>query len=407
MLSKKEYFKQSKSYNIKLTLKDKDISQELVGLRIVSSINTPYLLFILDLYMNPNDIILEQIFGQDPMKLDITLLEQDGIPKENLNYEIMYVKSNFKFTMNKQISDTNQVDRVKIKIYCLPRKEFKFASTTVNDIYHGKKVREILEDLCKKINATLQMDDGENQNVIDQVIIPPVTILTAIKFLDKNFGLYDGPNQITYEDNKIIILNLKKQMSMGQTFTIHHLTTDSDQSEIIKKCNDGKNFYTYDSLKSNFDVNTKIPIIGNIMKHITMPSDSLYHTIETNFKDLSKKAGLIFENSDIKFDKNLSDRVKYFTSNTGYEKTDTVINSMMSKFVSSMAKLSMNIERNLPIKNLLDSGKSVKFNSGTTEYSDLTGKYILKSSDIIFTKSNTLEWTSNANINLIRSNKTI
>jgi len=71
-----------------------------------------------------------------------------------------------------------------------------------------------------------------------------------------------------------------------------------------------------------------------------------------------------------------------------------------------MATLTFRIERNLLIENLLNTGEAVKFNTGTVEYSDLSGKYILRSTELILTKGQTQDWTSVAKVNLMRTNKT-
>ncbi len=408
MLQKERFFKQSKSYDIEVKFKDLDLSNEIISLRVLSSIHTPYMIFVLDLFIDSNDIILEKLYGKDPLKIKIRLLGQEGIQKEDLDFELMYVKSDFKFVNKMKLSTNKQIDRTPIKIYCVPRNEFKIASKNINIVFEGKTIKEILQDLSQKAGGMLKIDeDGINKEKIDQIIIPPMSFVKSVKYLNDMFGIYDEPYQMSIEEkNKIKILNLSKQMNKSQTFTIYHLTNDKDDRKIIEKCNDGKNFYTYDVLKSNYSANTKFPLLGNTIKHITKPTDKLYHIIEQNIKDVCSNHGLISKNKDFPFDPNLSERVKYYTNHTGYETSKTFANSMVSKFISSMATLTFRIERNLLIENLLNTGEAVKFNTGTVEYSDLSGKYILRSTELILTKGQTQDWTSVAKVNLMRTNKT-
>jgi len=53
--------------------------------------------------------------------------------------------------------------------------------------------------------------------------------------------------------------------------------------------------------------------------------------------------------------------------------------------------------------NLMNVGDAVFFNSKITDISNLTDKYILRSSELTFTLKR--DWTSSAKLNLIRTNR--
>jgi len=78
---------------------------------------------------------------------------------------------------------------------------------------------------------------------------------------------------------------------------------------------------------------------------------------------------------------------------------------MISKKISSLLTLKIDIERNLPILNLLKIGEVVKFDTKVLEFVKMTGKYILFSSDIVWTKS--VEWETTASLIIKRTNKNL
>lgn len=136
-----------------------------------------------------------------------------------------------------------------------------------------------------------------------------------------------------------------------------------------------------------------------------VPKDQLYYILEKNVKDVSSQYGIIYQNKKIDFDDNLSDRQKSFEDPCGYETSDVFAIARISRSVSNLSTVSIDIERNLPILNLMNVGEAVKLNSQIVEYTDLSGKYVLKSSDLGFNKQR--DWQTTCRLDLIRTNQTI
>lgn len=408
MPDKEIRFKPGRSYDVKLMIKDLDYSSELYKVRIVSTLNSPYQVILLSLLIDPQDLILEQVFGQEPLKLTVNLLKEQGTPFETTEFELMYLKSDFQMAMTAQNAKQIQRDRSPITILTVCRKAFKTLNTLVNDVIMEKTVKKAIEQLVNdNTEAELVYDsDGENTEQIDQIVIPPFNLVKAIKYLDNNFGLFDGILAIhcNYE-NKLFVKNLTKKMSKSQTFTVDHLTLGADQKEIIEKTTDGKSFYTYDNLTTGYKGNTAFSTTSKVINDIVKPKDLLYHTITHQLDEVCSKNGLIFQNDKMYFDSELSDNTKYNIDHTGYEKTETFAKARISKTIAGLSTLSFSIEKNLHILNLMNVGEVVKVNSGTVEFTDITGKYILKSSDITLNRE--MHWQAVCTLYLIRTNKTI
>lgn len=421
MPEKERIYSSTRGYDLQLKIKDLDYSADLTGVTIVSSLSTAYQIIVLNLLLDTNDIILEDIFGKDPLKLSVKLMAQDEIPHDSIDFELLYISSEFKASTKTQLSEGYQKDRTPISISTICRTPFKIMNTLVNEVYINKTIREIIEDLAKKIGTEITYDtDGENTEIINQVCIPPTTFYKIIKeynqnsldifdgYLDQRFGLFNGaPGIFCQYDGKIYIKNLTKKLDKSQTFTIYQLSENGDNQEIIDKSLDGENFYTYDSINTNFSGNTKFIILAPLLKHIVKPKDTLSFIIDQSLSNVIENYSCVYENKNVEVDSDISTstRIRYYNEDTGNEKIETQFNSRIGRSVSDLATISINIEKNLPILNLMNVGECVKFNSGILEYVDFTGKYILWSSEINFNKEG--EWQCTCGVNLIRTNRKI
>ncbi len=403
------YWQPISSYNIELIIKDQDYSNELTNIRIISSLASKYQIIIINILTPINDIVLENgLSEEDPLKLNIKLLAQDLVVKEQIDMELMVI--NFSCQLEPDQIDSSfasQSERTGVTLTCITRIPFKSITTLVNDIYELSTIKEVIKDLTNKIGLELEYDsEGENTEVIDQIIIPPLTLNRAIDYLDQTFGLFNGiPSVFCQYDNKLQIKNLSKQMTKNQKFKIDLLTIDGSNIEIIKKSIDGENFYTYSPIEFKTSANANFAALSKKLKYITKPKDLLYGLIEHDLNDICSNYGLISGNKKIQFDSNNLDRVKYYIDQTGYEDNESFAISMISKKISSLLTLKIDIERNLPILNLLKIGEVVKFDTKVLEFVKMTGKYILFSSDIVWTKS--VEWETTASLIIKRTNKNL
>lgn len=418
------YYVPTRGYDIQMTIKNLDFTNDLRSVTIVSSLSTAYQVVLLELLADPSDFILQDIFGTDPIKLNIRYLGQQGIPPmEQVDLELMYAKADSKIVQKQETPETVlQKERTPFIIPTVCRKPFKTMSTIVNEVYTGVTLRQILEDLAGKVKVSLEYDsDGENKQVIDQVCIPPTTFYKIIKeesnvgpdefdgYLDKRFGLFEGvPGIFCQHDNKLYIKNLTKKLNKNQTFTVYQLSAGGERNEkIIDKSIDGKNFYTYTEIDNDFSANAKFAIMAPTLRYVIKPSNKLYYIIEQDLKTVCANYGLIYKNKTIQVDPDISTetRVRYYNDDTGYALSSTPFDSKVARIMSDLATVSIDLERNLPILNLMNVGEPVKFDTRAADYVDLSGKYILWSSELVFNKSG--EWQSVARINLIRTNKKI
>lgn len=401
-------FSPTRSYEFELSIKGEDYTPDLYQVQIASSIAAPYQVVVLDIFVDANDIILRGLHGQDPCTLNIRSLRFTGNETDSLKLDLMIIEMNLNLSMKPEVATMAQKDRTPVTITTVVRPAFKSMTTTVNKVYEEPKtVREIIEELISEVGATPDYNtDKENTEKIEQMVVPPTTLYKAIRYLDQTFGLYEGtPVYYCDYENKIHVINLAAKMKKAQIFTVTQLASDSKGvPDVLKKSTDGKNFYTYDTIITTFKGNSVYAVLSKNLKHIVKPKDTLYHIIEHDLDTICSNYGLIDGNKKVPIDPNITHRENYYINHTGYEYTETFANSMIAKRISSLSTISINIEKNLPILNLLNIGEPTKFISMVLEFQDFSGKYILKASDLMFRREG--EWQATATIHMIRTNRT-
>lgn len=411
-MKKESYLNPNQTYDIVLKIGSEDLTSDLIAFKIITSIDLPYQSFELSFYLDPNDIITKKIYGQTPIKVTINLLAEDNFPTESTEFELMYLESDMQLTTTiiDPVTSGKQKDRMAITIKAVARQPYITMNTYVNSIYKASTLQAAIEDLIKQSGATLKYDTNKmNEEVIDQILVPPTTLYNNLKYLNETFGLFNGLTSVHCSyDNTVYVKNLTNKMLQAQTFTIYQLSLDGDNTTIIKKCNDGKHYYTIRDIKSKYEGNTVFALLAPEIIYVVKPRDRLDQKISINLEDFTKKYGLISKNDEIFFDKTAiktDTRKTVKKDHTGYELTESFINSNMSKGICNITDMTTVIERNIKILNLMNVGESVEFTSSSTNTSEVSGRFILRASEIKFNRLK--DWETSAILALIRTNRSL
>lgn len=407
---KSRNFTPTRTYEFEVKIGDLDYTPDLNKINILTSVDVPYQTFILEFFLDPNDIIIEKIYGQTPIKLTSRMFGIEPlIPQEEIVFELMFIETDHSIQTLVQNPEGTQKDRVPISITAVARDPFITMNTFVNDVFQGKTVEDAIVGIMGNTSSSLKYDqNGKNLDIIDQILVPPSTLYQCIKYLDRTFGIYNGITSVfTLYDNTTYIKNLTKKMTTSHKFTLWQLAINSDNTDIITKSDDGITYYTKTDIYTGYKANSAFAILAPNMKHIVKPGDRLSHTFDINLEQFSKEYGLISKSNKVFYDSKAisSKRVKVYKDHTGYNLSQSFINANISKRLANITDMSVRLEKSLHLLNLMNVGEVVLFNSKVGSVNDLTGKYILRSSELSFQKVK--DWESSATLFLSRTNRTI
>ena len=422
-MSEPNILRTSRTYDITLKIKGENYSNDISNVRMSSSLATGYQIITITINITPQTILLNKLYGQDTIYLNIYKLDEDETIAETMNFDLMVLNSELELPVSDLVVSEQQMDRSSFNLITVTRLPFETMTTMVNPVFGinpggsspwtgPKTPKEMIESIVKELVNTkpkLEYDtDNENKDKILQCCIPPTTLYKAIKELDNNFGLYNGaPASFCQYDNTLQIMNLSTIVKKNFTIFVEHLNHQTKDEDIKKSTKDKKYFYTYDNLFTNYVGNSKFGVLGKKIKHIVLPSNMLSHTIEHDLSDVCNNTGVVGQSKGkiVHINTSVAKRTKYYIDNNGFEKSESFAISKLSKQISDVSRLRFMLERNLAIENLIKVGSCVKLQTKTQEHIDISGKYILFSSDINWTKQS--EWQTTASIELIRTNKTI
>jgi len=406
---KSRYWSPTRTYEFELTIGEEDMTDKLNKVTILTSIDMPYQTFILDIYTEPNEFILNEIYGQKAITLTSILLATDEWPLERVTYDLMYLDSEMPITVQVDDPSNMQVERFLISIAAVGRRPYITMNKTINRVYQGSKIEDVITDMVSNTSAKdFKYDNqGRNTDIIDQILVPPSTFYKNVKYLNQTFGIFNGAMALfCLHDNVIHLKNLTDKMKNSHTFTIYQLSLDGDNTDIFNKCVDGKTFYTVKDVESSYKGNAAFSVLAPTIWHVVKPRNKLSEIIPIHLETFAQTYGLISKNNKIFYDKQAltaSTRLAVHSEHTGYDESETFINARYSKKVSAITEMNIVVEQSMQLLNLMNVGDAVFYNSKTTDINNLTDKYILRSSELTFTLHR--DWTSSAKLNLIRTNR--
>jgi len=422
MPDSESFYTPNKMYELKVKIKNLDYTNNVTQVVFTSSLSTAYQVVDITFLLDPTDVVIEEIFGGEPIKLAITLFQEQDFPGPRIDIDLLYLSSDFVLTQKNTTPEVQQKDRTYFTVTTLARKAYQTMVSLVNDVFIGTTLNDIISSLANSLGAKLKYDTtGQNTSVIDQVCIPPTTFYKVIKeynktdddifdgFLDQRFGLFSGtPGVFCQYDNVVHIKNLTGKLNKDQTFTVHQLSGSESKRQmdnIISESLSGTVFYTYSLIETDYVGNSKFADLASDINHIVKPKNTLAALIPQTLTGIARNYSLLYSQKNKKlFIDPAINRVRYYNQDTGYETESTQFESRFGRALSDLSSLSLTLYRNLPVLSLIHVGECVKFKPASIEYIDFEGKYILWNSTIDFQKEGPT-WTTTAKIQLIRTNK--
>lgn len=413
------------NFFVELKVGDKKIDNKLINqIRLTNSINSIYPIVVFSIKIEAGTIIAQDMFGQELITLTVTLMGEDQQPSESNTFPLIYLASSLQLSPKDMKGSQKDQSFDRIEFTCIVFPCYKLVSTGVNKSYEEPAGLTPLDCITQTlisggVSADFIKADDRNKNpaIINQILIPPMSVIRFIDYLHQTYGLFKGPffrycNWDAKTNKPVLVMkDLSKSIQDNPTIIIHQLPVGGEGGEreaVINTCIDNINFYIDSPITTNNYTNSNLISFRYNKVQIVHPEDTLF------FNQPFTMDGIVsqYSTSEKKQLNYLPDlkgiETKYCTDLKGfaYEGTysDAHITSRMADQIKNTFQVAVNIKHNLQIMNLVQVGATAQLNPKVQDYMKYGGKYILKSSDITWTKTGE-QWECSCDLMMFRSSR--
>ncbi len=413
------------NYKLEMKIGPNDLIKFVNSVRLTNSNNSLYPIITIDMMIDTSLIIKYDIFGQKPIDITIMLMGEDQLPKETITFQALYLASSLNLTPKLQQGGDADQDRQPISFQCINLSCYQLMSTGVNAAYEEAAGMMPLDCLTQTLTlagvppAHVVADvKGKNTEIINQVLIPPMSVARCIDYLHEKYALYAGAlfrycmmDPVTSLP-KLVLKDLSQTIAEAPTVTIWQLPVGDEggkRQQVMDKCIDEKNYYIDSPFATLNYANSNIITFRYNKIQIVHPEDTLSAQQPYNMDDIMTQYGTTQKKQLVFLDSALKNiETKYCTDLKGfaYEApyNDSAITSRMSEQIKNTFMVNLSVVNNLRLSNLTQPGSTVKLEPAVNDYMKYAGNYILKNSDFQWTKVGD-QWECRCDLQLFRSSR--
>jgi len=205
-----------------------DVSKAVLDVMVKKDFNSSYPLFIIDFkvtekmrnIMRDNDINIylriSSYNTDDSTDSDLASIDSSSVSEINIVYEgsIRIYEKPYATTVSKTEDDSDENGTVSesapfvyYRVSGIPEELISNNETILNNVYKSAEPADVLVNLISSSSSNLNtiIQETENKNVYDQILIPPLSLIPAIKFLDENYFLYKYGMNIFLDSNDLYV----------------------------------------------------------------------------------------------------------------------------------------------------------------------------------------------------------
>ena len=414
------------NYAIECFLGEAEVSMKLEEVTILNSINSPYQTIIIKMKSDAKEMITSDSFGSEGIKLKFIEMDENEAPGDMVDVELVVIKLDLSTPKADQFGGEEGVADP-LTIIGIPKEPFLAMTKTINKLVDDTKrltpveiVESIVAESLPGLNANI-IKDNENPEKIFQFMIPPMTFMDVIRYIDgtdpetvskygSGLGMFNGPMffQCRWEEDMFCLWDLSTIIKEPPQYTVYHMAAGADDKEIMKEvaeaAGDDK-FYTHSDLDSKFSGSQDVASSAYKTKFLTKPLDSFSNWVEVDTEDVLKSGGVGDGTREVALPEEVKGRIEYKTTGeVGNGYSDVVYKSKMAKKFSQGFKISFTVDRRIKITKLARVGIPMELKPQVMEYEAIQGKFIVSSSHIVFSKPGGQSWMCAAKIEAFRGN---
>ena len=410
-------------YEIKMKIGDKDYTDGVESVAIISAIGSVYQIFHIKFRIDEVKETVDKIFGSDYITLEIIETAEDQTTYNVMKLELVNLTNSFSQENrinipdmeNKMVNAVNQ----EIELLCIPRKALECMLSITNLVVPESNhyyplyiayalVFNFLRGKYDKINW---IAENKNPTPVEQALIPPLPFSSAIDLIDTQFGIYKGPvhHQARMEKDLLVLdmWDLSYMMNRDPFYTINILNLGKEDREVyarVKLQGSNKEIEIHNPLHFNYIGNQQLlqEAFNNIF--ISKPMDDLYYRIDVNMQDIFLNNS-VRDGGRLEYNPSTKQRTRVYNRwNLGMRDDDTYARSFLSRKLSDVNKIRVNLGRNIALSRLIGVGIPINLNYEGEVYKPHEGKYIVNRSLFVMSKEGQVHFTGATEIEIFRAN---
>ena len=277
---------------------------------------------------------------------------------------------------------TNTISLIDYQFSGIPEQLILKNIEVVNEIYENAKISDILINIISKTETgKIFIDTVDNKEREDSLLIPPMNIIPAIKFLQEYYGIYNSKMGLFFDlTGTYIFKHFNKSRSYTNTFEIIvPEAIDIDDDIIftsIQIDEDDINARLYLKNSPNIDSSTEISMD-------TIGQTAVFSSYDENFETVKR----IYSNDTS------NEKTRYFwNSNQNKVLEESILNTVrISQFTS------------IPLANIDPNYFNIDtLYTFSTPQESVVGIYMLIESDFSFSTTDKLHYTGITNLTLAK-----
>jgi len=387
-------------------------------LRIINSTRSIWPIFHIYFEVDNQIFIEKNIYGKSDITCKVKISYEDGSDSRVIEFKLLYLEAKIdlppKEEKNGTIQNQKDVQRRFVVMHCLAKPAVQAMSKFVNKLWEEPTeltpidiVKEILDDNDLEY---LIKDEGQNEDTIQQMLIPPMTIRSAIDYINQNYGIFSGPifRYCNYS-GKILMWDLKKMWEKTKDspwVKFHkspsHFTTEGKFEEINRLAKEKDDEYViYENTESIHHANANLLRYAYDNIYIFHPHEDIVVFQKKNVDEIIKDYGIWHKKEEMKYHPDLKDRKLYFHDMVGMETDDGysgeynnfILTQDMATSFQNAASVRIEMYRNVKFPLALKVGE-VMYIEPYSEFekfkgSNYKGGYLISDADLVLTRSKT------------------
>lgn len=385
-------------------------------LRIVNSTRAIWPIFQLFCAVDNQIIIEKNIYGVNDIEVKIWYTGEKGEKiGEPVTYTLMYLESNLdlppKIENNVPIDAAKESQRRHVVFTCLAKPAFLAMTQFVNKLWEeesGLRPLDFIYELLDSRGIEYRIfEDGVNEDKVQQLLVPPMTIKSAVDYIHEKFGVFSGPTfrYVNYAGQFLMWdLKMMYEKYKDAPFTKHHkMPTQFDTPGLWDEIQDeaflkDDVFVTYDMVQALHYANSSLVKYGYDNIYIYHPHEDIMFMQKKNVDEIVEEFGIWHDKPLLKFNEELKNRKLYYYDMKGFEVgsgytgiyNNFNLTSDMSEAFQDAASVRFTLYRNVKLHLLQKVGEVIYLKPWSKHEfipgSNYEGGYLVSDTEIVLTR---------------------